>query len=140
LFNGSVQFTQRVFLQSMIKRYIVTALILALLAPLNMGASAWMNPASAAAVASNKDMSQMHMNAHDHKAMLSSGQEQAKIGTHDHSLEECDLCMNCSNHCSSTAIVASFKDRFDLDREFATGITGDTSSRVDLLFRPPIPV
>lgn len=83
-------------------------------------------------------MSQMHMADHDHATMLNSGQEQSMTSAHDHSLQNCDYCMSYSNHCSNTAIIASFKNSFELDRKFETAITGDTMSRVSLLFRPPI--
>jgi len=120
------------------KQYIATALILILLAPVNMGASAWMNLSSISANTGDAEMTQMHTTDHDHAAMLSIGQEQSMTNAHDHSVQDCGFCMNCSNHCSTNALIASFKNHFELDREFATTIAGDTMSRVSLLFRPPI--
>ena len=123
----------------MIKRYIVTALVLIMLAPLNAGASVWMAESSSVVDADEVAVAQMHMAGHDHGAMMGSGQKQAMMDAHDHGSEDCDdYCMNCSNHCFSTAIIPSSSNIFALDRKFDRTITGNTLSRAYLLYRPPI--
>lgn len=123
----------------MIKRYIITALVLLMLAPLNAGASAWMAESSPMVETDEVAMAEMLMPGHDHGAMMGSSEKQSMMDAHDHDAEDCDdYCMNCSNHCSSTAIVPSSSNIFELDRKFNRTITGDTSSRASLLFRPPI--
>lgn len=123
----------------MIKRYIVTALVLIMFAPLNVGASAWMDESSSVVDADETAMAQMHMAGHDHEAMMGSAQQQVMMDVHDHSAEDCDdYCMNCSNHCSSTAIIPTLSHVFELDRKFTRTLTGNTFSRAYLLYRPPI--
>jgi hypothetical protein len=123
----------------MIKRYLVTALVILMLAPLNAGAAAWMAESPSVADDGEMTMSQMVMTGHDHEAMMSSHQKQSMMDAHDHGSEDCeDYCMNCSNHCSSTALIPSSGNIFELDRKFNRTITGNTLSRAYLLFRPPI--
>ncbi|PCI76999.1 MAG: hypothetical protein COB20_09310 [SAR86 cluster bacterium] len=123
----------------MIKRYIITALVLIVLAPLNAGAAAWMTQSPTVGDTGEMPMAQMDMAGHDHESMMSSGQKQLMMDAHDHGSDDCDdYCMNCSNHCSSTAILSSSNDIFELDREFHKTLAGDTSNRAYLLFRPPI--
>lgn len=123
------------YINPMIKRYIVTVLVLLMLAPVNAGAAAWMTESAPAADA----MAQMHMAGHDHEAMMDSSAKQAMMDAHDHSSEDCDdYCMNCSNHCSSTAITPSSSSTFEVDRKFHRTHTGNTFSRAYLLYRPPI--
>ena len=122
----------------MIKRYVATTLVLIMLAPLNAGASAWMAESSSMVDADQMAMTQMIAMGHDHKAM-SAGQKQAMMDAHDHGPEDCDdYCMNCSNHCSSTAIIPYASNTFELDRRFNRILTGNTLSRAYLLYRPPI--
>ena len=66
----------------MIKRYIVTALVLIMLAPLNAGASVWMAESSSVVDADEVAVAQMHMAGHDHGAMMGSGQKHRGIRTH----------------------------------------------------------
>lgn len=121
------------------KRYIVTALVFVMLAPLNVVASAWMTQSSSVIAADETAMAQEHMMGHDHEAMTSSGQKQAMMDAHEHDAEDCDdYCMNCSSHCSSTAIPTSANDIIELDQKFNKILSGETSSRSYLLFRPPI--
>jgi len=123
----------------MIKQTIVTVLILVLLAPLNAGASAWMSQSSSMTNDVELAMSPMHMPDHDHETMLRTAGKPSTMDTHDHSPEDCDeYCMNCVNHCSSTAISSSLIEIFELNHEFETTITSDILSRAYLLYRPPI--
>jgi len=123
----------------MIKRYIATALILILLAPLNAGASAWMADSSSMVDVDEMAMTQMLMMGHDHEVMMSAGQQQAMMDAHDHGPDDCDdYCMSCSNHCSSTAIIPSSSSTIEFDRRFNRTLTGGTLSRAYLLYRPPI--
>ena len=127
------------YFHPMTKRYIITALILVMLAPLNAGASPWMAQSSSDPGAGEMAMPQMGMAGHDHGALMSSGQQQTMMDAHDHSAEDCDdYCMNCSNHCSSTAILTSPNDTFELDRGFHKTFTVETLRRAYLLYRPPI--
>lgn len=123
----------------MIKRYIAAALVLIMLAPLNAGAAAWMAESSSVVDADEMAMTQMLKLGHDHAAMMDSSQKQSMMDAHDHGSEDCDdYCMNCSNHCSSTAIIPSSSSSFALDRKFSRTIAGNTFSRAYLLYRPPI--
>lgn len=123
----------------MIKRYIATALVLIMLAPLNAGASAWMAESASMVEADEAAMTQMLMAGHDHEEMMSPIQKQSMMDAHDHGPDDCDdYCMNCSNHCSGTAIIPSANSTFELDRKFNRTITGNTLSRAYLLYRPPI--
>ena len=122
----------------MIKRYIVTALVLLMLAPVNAGASAWMADSSSVVETEETAMVEMLMTGHDHEAMMDSSQKQTMMDGHDHGADDCDdYCMNCSNHCSSTAIIPSSNSTFELDRKFNRTITGNTLNRAYLLYRPP---
>ena len=79
------------------------------------------------------------MMAHDHDSMMSAEHKQSMMDAHYHGAEECDdYCMNCSSHCSSTAIISSPSDAYDFDRKFGRATAVDTSSLVYLLYRPPI--
>ncbi|MDA0281612.1 MAG: hypothetical protein O3C29_14455 [Proteobacteria bacterium] len=123
----------------MIKRYIVTALVLLMLAPVNAGASAWMAESAPGVGPDKMAMAEMHMAGHDHKAMMDSSAKQSMMDAHDHGSEDCDdYCMNCSNHCSSTAITPSSGSTFERDRKFNRTITGNIFSRSSKLYRPPI--
>lgn len=123
----------------MIKRYIVTVLVLLMLTPVNAGASAWMAESSSGVGADEMAMAEMHMAGHDHEAMMASPAKQSMMDAHDHGSKDCDdYCMNCSNHCSSTAITSSSNSTFERDRKFNRTITGNTFSRAYLLYRPPI--
>ena len=114
----------------MIKRYIVSVLVLLMLTPVNAGASAWMAESSSGVGADEMAMAEMHMAGHDHEAMMDA---------HDHGSKDCnDYCMNCSNHCSSTAITPFSRSTFERDRKFNRTITGNTFSRAYLLYRPPM--
>lgn len=82
---------------------------------------------------------EIHMSGHDHEAMMDSGQNQAMVDAHDHGSEGCDdHCMNCSTHYSSAAIINSSVSIFESSRKFIRTLTGDISSRPNLLYRPPI--
>jgi hypothetical protein len=117
----------------------ITALVLIMFAPLNVGASAWMAESSSVVDPDEIVMTQMFMTGHDHEAMMDSPQKQSMMDAHDHGSEDCDdYCMNCSSHCSSTAIIPSSSSPFELDRKFDRIITGNTFSRAYLLYRPPI--
>lgn len=123
----------------MIKRYIVTALVLLMLAPVNVGAAAWMVESSSVVKPDEMAMAEMHMTGHDHAAMMDSSAKQSMMAAHDHGSQDCDdYCMNCSNHCSSTAIIPSSSSTFERDRKFNRTISGNTFSRAYLLYRPPI--
>ncbi|MBL4574185.1 MAG: hypothetical protein JKY86_14120 [Gammaproteobacteria bacterium] len=121
-------------------RYIITALVLLMLAPVNAGASAWMVDSSSVVEAGETVTAEMHMTGHEHEANMGSSQKQSMMDAHDHGSEDCDdYCMNCSNHYSSTAITPSLSSTFETDRKFDRTITGTTLNRAYLLFRPPIP-
>jgi len=129
----------------MIKRIIIAVMLVFLVAPVNMmAAPVWMNLPSATADNTDMALSALHMPEHYHNTVLgmekdsNHDQDKAMTNAHDHDNEDCGYCMNCSNHCSTTAIISSFKDNFELAREFDTTSAGATMSRVSLLFRPPI--
>lgn len=123
----------------MIKRYIVTVLVLLMLAPENVGVSAWMAESSTVVDADEIAMADMHMAGHDHEAMMDSSHKLSMVDAHEHGSEDCDdYCMNCSNHCSNTAIIPSSSSIFGPDQKFISITTGNTLSRAYLLYRPPI--
>ena len=123
----------------MIKRYIVTVLVLLMLAPENVGVSAWMAESSTVVDADEIAMADMHMAGHDHEAMMDSSHKLSMVDAHEHGSEDCDdYCINCSNHCSNTAIIPSSSSIFGPDQKFISITTGNTLSRAYLLYRPPI--
>jgi hypothetical protein len=125
----------------MIKRYILSFLILIMLAPLNVGASAWVAQSFSAVDADETLVTQMHAVGHDHQAMTSSGQTQSMMDAHNHSAEDCDdYCMTCSNHSSSSAVTSFSNTTLELDRKFSLSSASYTLSRAYLLYRPPIRV
>ena len=85
---------------------------------------------------------EMHNEMHQelHKQMHEEPEElQSSAHMHEHDADDCDeYCMNCSNHCSSTAIVTTSAHPFALDRKFSRAASADLSTRATLLFRPPI--
>lgn len=127
----------------MFRKQIVTLLLLLLIAPVNSVAAASM----AVSVTVAHGAMAMEKAAGDSHAMHEMTVEMAapdmlvahNLDSHNHSPEDCDdYCMSCSNHCSSSAIVSSSKNSFELDREFAELTSAHTLSRAYLLFRPPI--
>jgi len=123
----------------MIKRTIISALIVVLLVPLNALATSAMSQPSMSMDGATSSMSHMQMAGHDHQAMMSSAEKLSMMDAHDHSEEDCEeYCMSCTNHCSSNAIIASTGDTFDRLREFRVSLNSHTISRTYLFFRPPI--
>lgn len=123
----------------MTKRYILSLLILIMLAPLNVGASAWMAKSFSVIDADDAAITQMHVVGHDHQAMMNSGQKQSMMDAHNHSAEDCDdYCMTCSNHSYSSAITSFSNTTRELDRKFSLANVSYTLSRAYLLYRPPI--
>lgn len=122
----------------MLRKLIVTVLMLILTAPINAVASASMAISIAAYHDAMPTQQLVHGSHASHDAAIAS-QNKTKSAAHDHSDEDCDdYCMSCSNHCSSSAIVTSSKHDFELEREFEDLASAHTLSRAYLLFRPPI--
>jgi len=114
----------------MIRRYIITSLVLVMFLPVNAGASSWMDESSSVVKSE-----EMHMA--DHEAMMDSEQKPSLMDAHDS--EDCDdYCINCSTHCSIAGIIPSSNSAFELDRKFNRSISGCTSNYAYLLYRPPI--
>lgn len=140
---------------------VAIALILLLIAPLNVDAAAWMamptvdggNHASAAAdhtanpLAGQKPGQQVERNGEHQslghsKAVVheSHGAHANHSGAHDqHSDEDCqEYCLSCSNHCSSLAVFSSHAASFTQTRVLSSASDDVSSYHSDLLFRPPI--
>lgn len=122
------------------RRLIATLLMLILIAPINAVAAASM----VVTISAEQGMTSAHQLSHaghGGHAMHAPEQLSSMSATHDHNADDCDdYCMSCSNHCSSSAIVSSSKNTFELDREFEYPASAHTLSRAYLLFRPPIRV
>lgn len=85
---------------------------------------------------------EMHGEMHNelHEQMHEETEESQSSGhVYEHDSDDCDeYCMNCSNHCSSTAIVTTAAHPFMLNRKFSRAASANLSTRATLLFRPPI--
>lgn len=125
----------------MINKLVISVLIVLLSIPPSAGTTAWMAMSmsdSGPASASLMPMDAMHQH---HMPSAASGQASAEDPgqAHDHREADCEEhCMSCSSHCSSTAIVSSSRYYFDPVQHLAGTLTGATSNRHELLFRPPI--
>lgn len=127
----------------MYQRLIASLLVVLLTAPLNASAAAWM------AMSMNMaDQHGQHTTAHEadhgsHSAANHIGDPglTASAETHQHDAADCEEhCASCTNHCSSLGIVSSTVGVLGMENQSAGAGCGDTTSRLELLFRPPIPV
>lgn len=124
------------------RRLLIVALILTVLAPPGVGLVGMQGIPSVAI--SGEGMPMLQPSGDDARRSMhiagAAGHDNAMMEAHDHSAAECDeYCMNCSSHCTSTAIVSSgsiFLAPASQPHRFASGTTAD---RAFLLFRPPIP-
>jgi hypothetical protein len=125
----------------MCKKVLTSFLVIILVAPLNVGAAAWM-----AMSMGNSEQHVQHMTSPggDHSAQVgaanidSSDLTQSSI-MHEHDASDCEEhCASCTNHCSSLGIVTSSSGLFDPELHVTGVFSGTVSSRLELLFRPPI--
>ncbi len=143
----------------MLKNLLAHCLIVLLLLPLNATAGAAMGDAFGSSDSLGNEDPAMTMAAHGvhhdvsaettlymahdaepaHAAIMQDSQQQAMMAAHEHGAEDCDeFCMNCSNHCSSTAIVTGGEHVMDLQRRYVLADREAAISFTYLLFRPPI--
>lgn len=125
----------------MIRKLIVTVLMMIFVVPVNAVAAASMAVSISTVLHGDSPALETLHARHSEHAMTvtSTGSGTDMIIAHDHNVEDCDdYCMSCSNHCSSSGIVSSSKNSFERDREFEDFATAHTLSRAYLLFRPPI--
>ena len=125
----------------MINKLVISVLVMLLSFPLSAGTTAWMAMSMSDSVPASENPMSMDAIHHHHMPSAETGQAPAEDPgqAHDHHESDCgDHCMSCSSHCSSTAIVSSSRYYFDPVQHLAGTLTGATSNRHELLFRPPI--
>lgn len=148
----------------MLQKSLAIALILLMIAPLNVGASAVMAMSMvdgghwALAAGDHKSAprvghkSESNLKHHDEYSAghQPHGLSTAKAESHglhanhtdahdQHSEEDCqEYCMSCSNHCSSLAVLSSHAANFTQARVLSAASIGVSSNHSDLLLRPPI--
>ena len=123
------------------RKVLISLLVTLLVVPLNTSAAAWM-----AMSMSNSEQHVQHMTNKESgiSSYMTAAHSETFDGpqavmTHEHDASDCeDHCASCSNHCSTLGIVTSTLGLFDPDRCIAGSLSGMTTNRFELLFRPPI--